>query len=201
MVGHVNDTLEHEADRVADQVMRMPELQFQHVCPGGGGCPKCRTEQPVRARASLRTKQVHAGDTAPTAAPPIVHEVLRSPGQPLDSATRTFMESRFGHDFSHVRVHVGAAPAASAGALGAQAYTAGHHIVFGANRYAPQSHTGRHLLAHELAHVVQQGPDPTFMSPDAKWRLRADYEAKTGGGATSHGKDKLRIRRQIACPN
>ncbi|MGB9632210.1 MAG: DUF4157 domain-containing protein [Chloroflexaceae bacterium] len=89
--------------------------------------------------------------------PPIVHEVLRSPGQPLDAETRAFMEPRFGHDFSRVRVHTDARAAESARAVNALAYTVGRDVVFGAGQYAPGASAGRRLLAHELAHVVQQG--------------------------------------------
>jgi hypothetical protein len=78
-------------------------------------------------------------------------------GHPLPATTRAFMEARFGHDFGRVRIHADANAAASAHALGAQAYTVGTDIAFGSGRYAPQTDTGRHLLAHELAHVVQQG--------------------------------------------
>lgn len=76
---------------------------------------------------------------------------------PLDTETRAFFESRFGQDFSSVRVHADAAAASSASQLNAQAYTAGRDIVFDAGRFAPGTTTGRRLLAHELAHVVQQG--------------------------------------------
>jgi hypothetical protein len=86
-----------------------------------------------------------------------VHEVLRSPGQPLDANTRAFMEPRFGHDFSRVRVHSDASAAESARAVNALAYTVGQDIVFEAGRYAPGASEGRRLLAHELTHVVQQG--------------------------------------------
>lgn len=89
--------------------------------------------------------------------PLIVHEVLRSPGSPLDHETRTFMESRFGHDFSQVRVHTDARAAESARAVNALAYTVERDVVFGAGRCAPYSGSGKQLLAHELAHVVQQG--------------------------------------------
>ena len=92
------------------------------------------------------------------AAPPIVDEVLRSPGQPLNTATRAFMEPRFGYDFSQVRVHFGAAAEQSAREVNADAYTVGSNIVFGAGQFAPRTHEGRRLLAHELTHVVQQGP-------------------------------------------
>src|SRR5512134_563730 len=89
-------------------------------------------------------------------APPIVHEALRSPGQPLDAATRAFMEPRFGHDFSGVRVHTDARAAESARAVQALAYTVGRDIVFGDQRYSPQTSPGRRLLAHELTHTLQQ---------------------------------------------
>lgn len=88
--------------------------------------------------------------------PPIVHDVLRSQGQPLESSTRGFMEQRFGHDFSRVRVHDDSRAAASARAVNARAYSVGSQIVFGEGRYAPGMSGGRQLLAHELAHVVQQ---------------------------------------------
>ena len=88
--------------------------------------------------------------------PPIVREVLHSSGQPLDPTTRTFMESRFDADFSQVRIHTDTRAAQSARAVQARAYTVGHDIVFGANKYAPSSHIGRGLLAHELAHTIQQ---------------------------------------------
>ena len=85
-----------------------------------------------------------------------VDDVLHSPGQPLEAATRSFMESRFGHDFSGVRVHTDAHAAASARSVDALGYTVGNHVVFGAGQYAPQTHEGRTLLAHELTHVMQQ---------------------------------------------
>ena len=89
-------------------------------------------------------------------APSLVHEVLRLPGQPLDPATRAFMEPRFGHDLSQVRVHIGAKAAESARAVNALAYSVGTSVVFGAGRYAPSTEVGRRLLAHELTHTLQQ---------------------------------------------
>jgi len=89
-------------------------------------------------------------------APALVQQVLRSPGQALHPAIRTSMESRFGRDFSQVRVHADARAADSATAVSARAYTVGRDIVFGAGEYAPESGSGRWVLAHELAHVVQQ---------------------------------------------
>jgi Domain of unknown function (DUF4157) len=88
--------------------------------------------------------------------PPIVYEVLRSSGQPLDAHTRTFFESRFDHDFSQVRVHTDAKAGESAQAVNALAYTVGHDMVFGLGQYMPATSTGRQLLGHELTHVIQQ---------------------------------------------
>jgi hypothetical protein len=85
-----------------------------------------------------------------------VHEVLRSPGQPLDPAARTFFEPRFDHDFGQVRLHTDARAADAARELGARAYTIGRDIAFGSGEYVPETPAGRRLLAHELAHVVQQ---------------------------------------------
>lgn len=96
----------------------------------------------------------------PSRVPPIVHEVLRSPGQPLDNNTRTFMQSRLGHDFSQVRVHIDSRAAESARAVNALAYSIGHQVIFGAGRYAPNTSAGQRLLAHELTHVVQQRTAP-----------------------------------------
>jgi len=87
--------------------------------------------------------------------PPIVHDVVRSPGAPLDLAARRTFESQFAHDFSRVRVHTGEEAAASVRAVGAEAYTAGRHVVFGSN-FAPSTSAGGRVLAHELAHVAQQ---------------------------------------------
>ena len=95
----------------------------------------------------------------PGAAPPIVHDVLSSRGEPLDTDTLAFMEPRFGHDFSRVRVHSDARAAQSARAVNALAYTVGQHVVFGADQYSPATRSGRNLIAHELVHTVQQGAD------------------------------------------
>ena len=88
--------------------------------------------------------------------PGLVHEVLQSSGQPLDRTTREFMSKQFGHDFGHVVIHTDARAIESARAINANAYTVGNHLVFGAGRYSPNTHTGKQLLAHELAHVLQQ---------------------------------------------
>ena len=90
------------------------------------------------------------------AIPPVVYETLRSQGQPLESQTLRFMESRFARDFGHVQIHTGTEAATSALSINARAYTLGQHIVFGSNQYQPHTRTGQALIAHELTHVVQQ---------------------------------------------
>ena len=113
------------------------------------GEQKKKDDEPVLQRQASSAATV---DTAP----PVVHEVLQSPGQPLDAGTRAFMEPRFGHDFSRVQVHSGPAAEQSARAVNALAYTVGQHIVFGAGQFTPGTHEGRRLMAHELSHTLQQ---------------------------------------------
>lgn len=129
-------------------------LQRQCACgqdtAAGGECKGCKKKREgVLQRAAINPSPVHE-------VPPIVYEVLRSPGQPLDAATRAFMEPRFGHDFSGVRVHKDAKAAESARAMNALAFTVGHDVVFRGGDYSSESNNGRKLLAHELTHVVQQ---------------------------------------------
>jgi hypothetical protein len=104
-----------------------------------------------------------------TEVPEIVHEILKSPGQFLEPATRTFMESRFAQDFRQVKVHIDTKAAESARAVNALAYTVGHNVVFGENQFSPYTISGKTLLAHELVHVLQQrGSDkkPSNISPN-----------------------------------
>jgi Domain of unknown function (DUF4157) len=155
-VGQANDPLEHEADRVADQVMRMPDPGLSNIgAPPqiSRKCAACEEED----KKMLLMKQAGASGAVVGEAPRIIHDVLRSPGYPLDAATRAFFEPRFGHDFSAVRVHTGTRAAESAAAVNALAYTVGQDVVFADGRYAPTGTETRRLLAHELAHVVQQG--------------------------------------------
>jgi len=150
------DDYEQEADRVADQVMRMPRPKLQRACACGGGCPIWQKEQVTSEHMRFQAKHAEASNVRETEAPSRVHEALRSPGQPLETATRAFMEPRFGHDFSRVRVHTGGAAQQSSQALNARAYTIGPNIVFGPGQFAPHTEPGRRLLAHELTHVIQQ---------------------------------------------
>src|SRR5437763_900756 len=151
-VSQPGDPYEREADRVAEQVMRLPEPQLQRA---GGGESSERHD--VRdAGEHVQTESVRSDDSAESAAPPVVREALRSSGQPLDSTAREIMESRLGHDFSGVRVHTDARASESASAVNALAYTVGNDLVFRQGQYQPDTLTGRRVLAHELAHVVQQ---------------------------------------------
>ena len=150
------DVYEQEADEISEEVLHMPEPQPRSPCAGGGGCRTWQAEGPGHKREGLQTTHLQSAGSDRTTAPPTVYEALSSPGQPLAAATRAFMEPRFGHDFSGVRVHFGPLAEQSTRDVNANAYTVGQHMVFGAGRFAPETHYGRRLIAHELTHVVQQ---------------------------------------------
>ena len=122
-------------------------------CSNGVECSECRTKR-EQQEGTLQRAAVNTTQTS--AVPSIVHDVLNSPGQPLDGGTRAFMEPRFGHDFSGVRVHTDTKAAQSARAVNALAYTVGRDVVFATGQYMPGTMGGKRLLAHELTHVVQQ---------------------------------------------
>ncbi|HTT22845.1 MAG TPA: DUF4157 domain-containing protein [Candidatus Sulfotelmatobacter sp.] len=131
-------------------------LQRKCACggatPSGGECEECKKKD-------ASTLQRSAQSTSPqnaAFAPPIVDDVLRSPGQPLDHVSRAFFEPRFGHDFGHVRVHADEKSAESARSVNALAYTVGSQIVFARDQYRPTDSEGLRLMAHELTHVMQQ---------------------------------------------
>ena len=162
-IGQPNDQFEQEADRVAGEVMRSPNTNtsslkdaaktdqtVQRACACGGGCNKCKKKQ-----LSLKRREGSMGQTGDV--PRSVHEVLSSAGRPLDSGTRAFMEPRFGYDFRNVRIHTDAKANRSASEVSALAFTVGNHIAFADGQYAAGTSRGNRLLAHELAHVVQQG--------------------------------------------
>ena len=81
---------------------------------------------------------------------------LKGGGQPLSEGTREYFEPKFGYDFSGVRVHSDSKASETAGSINAKAFTSGRDVVFGAGEYSPETDSGKHLLAHELTHVVQQ---------------------------------------------
>ena len=141
-IGSSNDPLEQEADRVADQIMST-------------------ATNPAINSAPLRIQRFTAHSAGEnSAAPASVDRVLTSTGRPLETALQQDMEQRFGHDFSRVRVHSGTAAEQSARDVNANAYTVGHDMVFGADRFVPGTREGRRLIAHELTHVVQQAAEP-----------------------------------------
>jgi hypothetical protein len=139
--------LRHSSQQSHDGMVHAPRLQRKCAC--GGTCAGCAEDRRLRRTAAN-------GALGAEHAPPIVHDALRSQGRPLDDTTRAYMEPRFGHDFSRVRVHSGDTAARSAAAVNARAYTVGQHIVLGGSAPSPATREGRSLLAHELTHVVQQ---------------------------------------------
>ena len=147
--------MDNNASRVQTRAMGTvtPGLMLRRKCScgkhttGGATCDACKKEK-LQRKAATGAKV--------DAVPPSVHAVLATQGSPLAPAVRAPMERGFGHDFSHVRVHNDASAANSAAAVDAAAYTVGSHVVFGAGSYAPGTRAGSHLIAHELAHVVQQ---------------------------------------------
>jgi hypothetical protein len=150
IISEPGDKYEQQADRVAKRVMETTDhTSPQHL--DDMGKEKGIRALSIRGRTAAFTSN-YAGDV-----PDSVSKVIESTrGQPLDTSTRDFMESRFsGYDFSQIRIHTDGLAAKSAQELGAHAYTAGRDIVFGDGQYKPNNQ-GRLLLAHELTHVVQQ---------------------------------------------
>ena len=137
------------------------------------------------------TQLLRANDSGPSVSqlPPAIQSTLSGgAGNPLDSVTRAEMESRFGQDFSQVRVHTDAQAVESARAVDASAYTVGNDVAFDQGKYAPDTPAGKRLLAHELAHVVQQSrgglaaPSP---SPNSPLEQAADSAASAFTQGTS----------------
>jgi len=161
-IGSTGDPLEAEAESAADFILRgvpvhlaqtgAPVLRRKCGCEGSAKpCESCQDEgkKKLMRRAD--------GAVAPTEAPSIVHDAIRLSGQPLDSGARAYFEPRFGRDLGGVRIHTDPLAAESAKSVNALAYTVGQRIVFAPGKYAPATRQGRHLLAHELAHALQQG--------------------------------------------
>jgi len=126
---------------------------LRRSCTDGNARPTCNGKQ----TSHHDNTSLQAGrDAANDAVPPIVHQTLAAPGQPLDLATRALMEPRFGWDFSAVRVHTDSTATESARQLGASGYAVGNHVVFAHGQFSPTTPGGQRLIAHELSHVVQQ---------------------------------------------
>ncbi len=152
-IGEPGDKYEQEADRVADQVMAMPGPPF-------AAAPDRRTstvqrqaekeEEPLQAKLAPGQRPLTTGEiTAPI-------EALRGGGKPLPASARAFFEPRFGYDLSKVRIYTDSHAQKTAQRTQARAFTVGQNVVFNAGQYAPGTREGRRLLAHELAHVIQQ---------------------------------------------
>jgi hypothetical protein len=187
-VNQPGDVYEQEANRVAEQVMRMTDSEGS------------MSDGEDEAKNSLMRKQADkSGTNAATESsdiPPIVHDVLNSGGgQPLDTTTRAFMEPRFGYDFSRVRVYTDERAAESARAVSARAYTVGRNVIFGVGQYVPRTDEGRQLLAHELTHVVQQWAGrvsiPQGKASQVVDNQSLEAEADELGGRAAHGEPAL----------
>ena len=159
-----------------------PLCFYEYSCPEGElvlTVEKCQSAKPsgssgppaVAQRAALSSAM------APRTVPSILHDVLNSSGQQLDSATRAFFEPRFGYDLSRVRIHSDPLAAQSAESIQARAYTLENNIVFANGEYKPGSESGKHLLAHELAHVAQQGKETKT--------LELQRQSAPGSGSTT----------------
>ena len=172
-ISQPGDQYEQEADNVADQVMRMPEPAVADMTVSRDlptvsrlqrKCTSCEEEELQRQIDDAQEEEEEI--VQPKAADSPAQSALSADGwqlsslqcggQPLPESTRAFFEPRFGRDFSNVRIHTDVRAADSARALSARAYTVGSDIVFGRGEYQPQTRRGAHLLAHELAHTVQQ---------------------------------------------
>jgi len=160
-----------------------PVLQRKCACgnqaSSGGECAECQKKHQTLQR---KTQEPEKTSTHTAPIPPIVNEVLGSSGQPLDATTREFMEPRFGHDFSQVRVHTDGRAGESAEAVNAHAYTVGRDVVFAPGQYQPATNAGNAVLAHELSHVVQQDgvsgyPANTISNPSDSSEREADAAA------------------------
>jgi hypothetical protein len=172
-VGAVANSLEHEAVRVADQVMRTPDPHAPVAIAVSPNARQAGAACQDEDRLQVEPAGLEGADNSK--APAVVREALRSPGRPLDNEARNLLGPRFGTDFAEVRVHCGPLAEQSARAIGARAYTVGKDIVLGAGPFSPATPDGRRLLAHELTHVVQQagvGPSvqrqPYLSKPDAR---------------------------------
>jgi hypothetical protein len=152
----MNIRLQHMTRKPTQSFTPVPTCLLQRKCAygnhllAGGDCEGCGKKRLELQRRAVDNQSEHSE------VPPIVDQVLRSSGQPLDATTRTFMEPRFGYDFSQVRVHANAQAAKSARAVNALAYTVGNEVVFAEGKYALNTTEGRRLIAHELTHVIQQ---------------------------------------------
>lgn len=178
-VGRTDDPLEREADRAADAVVadRAPPAISTAPAVAQRACAGCEAKETKRRHdldndesdeEPMVQAKLNAGTAAPSPPPASADAGIGSlgGGSPLPASERAYFEPRFGHDFSDVRLHTDAKAAESASALNARAYTHGRDVVFAADQYSPGRPDSRRLLAHELAHTIQQ--DNTSDTPDVQ---------------------------------
>jgi Domain of unknown function (DUF4157) len=181
-IGSVDDPLEHEADAMANKVMRMPEQPLVQR-----KCSHCEEEEKVQMKplaASItpfiQAKGVDGGNASDTVSQQI--NASRGSGSNMDRPTQSFMESRFGADFSDVKIHTGEDAVQMSREMDAQAFTVGNDIYFNSGKYNPSSNSGKHLLAHELTHTIQQaGSQATIIN-----RFAESEHKRIGNLATTH---------------
>ena len=183
-IGSPSDSLEREADRVAEEVTRPrggADIQIRRDADSetvrrtpyspysmSEGTIVDENDEPVEMDEGWLQAKAGPAGAAGSATSARVNAVVRRPGTALPDATRTFMESRLGHDFSRVRIHADEPAAKAAESIDARAFTKGANVVFARGEYSPHSQAGRWLLAHELTHVVQQEKASALDPPDGQ---------------------------------
>jgi Domain of unknown function (DUF4157)/HNH/ENDO VII superfamily nuclease with conserved GHE residues len=218
---HGNRFVQRIANRL--QQTSSPRSRIQRHCACGGTCEQCRGATadnppawefpPSESARLIQTQLATSVDTANPAVPDDGLIPAESEGKPIDETTRRFMEPRFSAEFSDVRVHTDSPAERSAEALEADAYASGKDIYFAAGKYAPETPEGRHLLAHELTHTVQQqdGKMPAATSRGGAVlvgnpadpleieaeRVAGDIEQVEGGPGTISRDISPRVRRDL----
>ncbi len=207
-VGKHDDPMEHEADRVADDVLSGdapagPVKVSEDEGQVRRKCSSCAAKDEEEEKTIRREPAGGGGGGGAGAAgggvPSVVSQTVQGDaGRPLGEGERSFFERRMGHDLGGVRVHTGGRAAEAAGAVDARAFTLGDDIYFGEGEYDPGTHDGRRLVAHELAHVLQQRGSGTLrrtirLEPKTKWRKDKVITYKTKKEAD----DKVRYVRSL----
>jgi len=154
-----NDPMEHQADEMAGKVMRMPESPLVQRKSAGGAGAYDDEHVHLKPQPGQVSPFIQAKGDGGVAGPAVTKGIkaTQGGGKPMDGGTKSFMESRFGNDFSDVKIHTGDYAVQMSKELNAQAFTVGNDIYFNSGKYAPEASGGKHLLAHELTHTIQQG--------------------------------------------
>jgi hypothetical protein len=216
-IGQPGDIYEQEADRVAEQVMKMAvppvqrqpqeeeekkeeeQVQAKPIAEQITPLVQLQPEEEEEKEEELQTKEAAGQSGEVSSGLESRINAMKGGGQPLPASTRAFFEPRFGHDFSNVRIHTDAPAAETARALNARAFTMGREVVFGAGRYAPVTTKGKQLMAHELTHVVQQGTIPSWgriASMQASAQSQMDSGSSEGNAHTYYGESPWAVRQK-----